>query len=85
MTQADSQEETSSKIGVGDIVKDMGRCTVAKVVEVDEDDELLTLARPSGYSWSTDDHHCRPANERDLKEWDAASRLVAVMRGGDDR
>lgn len=88
MAPADSQEATGGKVmlhSVGDIVKDMSRCTVAKVIDVDDRSKLLTLARPSGYSWTTDDHHCRPANERDLKDWSAASKLVRVMRGEGDR
>lgn len=62
----------------GDIVKDLSRSTVAQVTAVDEESKLLTLTRPSGYSWTAEDHHCRPASERDLKEWEVVRRMIAA-------
>ncbi|MGW0682850.1 hypothetical protein ACWD2L_05745 [Streptomyces sp. NPDC002754] len=61
---------------VGDIVRDDSRGQIAKVTGVDPEQKLLTLARPSGYSWKADDHHCRPASEQDLKAWQATTRMV---------
>lgn len=60
----------------GDIVRDLSRNQIAKVTAADAETKLLTLSRPSGYSWQAEDHHCRPASERDLNEWAVVLKMI---------
>lgn len=70
---------------VGDIVRDMSRGTVAQVTAADAGSQMITLSRPSGCSWTAVERHCRAATDRDMKDWDVATRLVAKLRGVDAR
>lgn len=45
---------------VGDVVRDINRCQTGEVTAVNGD--VLSVVRPSGLSWNTLDHHCRPAS-----------------------
>ncbi|MEU5958617.1 hypothetical protein [Streptomyces sp. NPDC047525] len=61
---------------VGDLVKDWRNGQVAEVIAVDDEAERLTVARPSGITWDTDDKACRPATDRERKGFAFVQRAV---------
>lgn len=61
---------------VGDLVRDWRHGQVAEVIAVDEETERLTVSRPSGITWDTDDKECRPATDQERKGFDFVQRAV---------
>lgn len=79
--RGEQKQQVTGKVmlhGIGELVRDRSRNTVALVVDADPETKMLSLRRPSGTWWPARDHHCRPADEQDAHEWDALQRLRAA-------
>lgn len=69
--------------GLGDVVRDTIRNQIVRVTGVDGNLKQLTVTRPSGLAWQVDDHHCRPASNKELRDWNTAVRTVSEVQQSD--